>query len=442
MIRIAAGVLALVLAAGGARAQDGLGLSPERALDTLKPHYIFGSARIEEEGEGAARKWKIAATEPAGNPDMIVVLQGTRADPGAVMVDIKRQAWDTEADGALGLLLKALLPGLPSPPRALEKSADGKDIDEAFRWPLQLGQELRGLGNFSAVALVPRQIGDRLLIGFGAEAMRGRDLYLIVPRRGREAGDFFGYPRPANPAVQAAIAQTWSLEYDAAAAALTRLAEAGDADATAWLAEAMLLARGFASKMDPAAEEADQKRMSELIERAAQAGSAHGQFWHGMLSRFGHRGRKTEEAADWLRKAAVQGHGPAQFELAMLLLAGQGDVRADAEAGADWLEIAARRGHWFAAIGIAQAYRRGQGRARSAQQAYFWYRVYEARVPLAANVDPLALRRQSTEAGADLEAAERAALDRDAEAWRPLDMAALRQACATIRCPKDLAPGR
>jgi TPR repeat protein len=83
---------------------------------------------------------------------------------------------------------------------------------------------------------------------------------------------------------------------------------------------------------------------------------------------------KISEAADWIKKAARQGHVEAQVELARLYRIGLG-VAQDTGKMVKWYEAAAGQGHVGAQLLVADAYAYGQGVEQDFVQAYVWYEI-------------------------------------------------------------------
>lgn len=86
------------------------------------------------------------------------------------------------------------------------------------------------------------------------------------------------------------------------------------------------------------------------LRRAADQGHAPAQA---LLAEILDRAEFDEEALGWYRKAAEQGHAAAEFGLGTMYLAGEG-VKADAGQARFWFTRAAERGHAPAVIALAQ----------------------------------------------------------------------------------------
>jgi WD40 repeat protein/TPR repeat protein/tRNA A-37 threonylcarbamoyl transferase component Bud32 len=78
-----------------------------------------------------------------------------------------------------------------------------------------------------------------------------------------------------------------------------------------------------------------------------------------------------EEAVRWYRRAAKQGHAPAQTALAVMLIDGRGIPKDEAE-GIAWYRQAAAQRYSPACAGLARAYRVGAGTPASSKEALVW----------------------------------------------------------------------
>jgi len=77
------------------------------------------------------------------------------------------------------------------------------------------------------------------------------------------------------------------------------------------------------------------------------------------------------EAVKWFRKAYVQGHAQAQYDLARQLLHGQGVEKDAAEAVRLWLQLA-EKGHAAAQSMVGRCYASGDGVAENPAEAKRW----------------------------------------------------------------------
>jgi uncharacterized protein len=79
------------------------------------------------------------------------------------------------------------------------------------------------------------------------------------------------------------------------------------------------------------------------------------------------------QAATWWRKAAEQGHAPAQSTLGYLYFSGKGVPQDDVEA-ATWWRKAADQGHAEAQFSLGMGYSLGRGVMQDHAQGASWYR--------------------------------------------------------------------
>lgn len=95
----------------------------------------------------------------------------------------------------------------------------------------------------------------------------------------------------------------------------------------------------------------DQKKGTELVLQAAEAGDARAQYEIGIAYEKGHTvERNIEKAASWLKKSAEQNFADGQFAYGVMLATGHGKgldkATADEKAAAlDWLNKAKARGN-------------------------------------------------------------------------------------------------
>lgn len=155
----------------------------------------------------------------------------------------------------------------------------------------------------------------------------------------------------------------------------------------------------------------------------------------------------TAEGLSWLGQAARRGYAPAQYRLGSLyergvgvskdislardwylVAARAGNVRAmhnlavidisglagpsDRSAAADWFRMAADRGMADSQFNLAVLYARGAGLPRDPAQAYRWFSI-------AARGGDATAQRNRDEVGAELDPAQRAAIDVEVARWRP-----------------------
>lgn len=112
--------------------------------------------------------------------------------------------------------------------------------------------------------------------------------------------------------------------------------------------------------------------ISKLREDAAN-GDPEAQYKLGVAF-FNGRGVEKDlpEAARWYESAAEQGHAKAQFNLGLLLLQGEGDIRKDEAGAAKWFRKAAEQGHAKARCKLGRLHLDGTGVAKSNVEAYIW----------------------------------------------------------------------
>jgi len=424
-------VFTAILVSPFAHAQQELGLTSDRILTVLAANPYFKDAKLEPHPEAGTRGFVIAATEPAGQPPMTVELYGDKEKVSGIAVRYNPRTMDVGVFAAFGELIRLAMPEFGPPPASAAKSITGDDIPEPFRWPFQFQDELRQLAGTFTTPYLLRRAGSRFI--------------LLIHATDSETTALIGHgaiadPQGAHPPVEPAVGQilirTEAGHYDEGLARLRALADGGNADAQAWLAESLFLRRGVGLVLKQEEADARDKAIMAAFESSAAKGNAHAQFWLGRLSRLGYAGLKPEAAPEWFRKAAIQGHAGAQFERAMTLLSGESADEADST---NWFEIAALQGNWGGMIGIAEQLRKGHGRAVDTKRAYFWYRVFETRFPRFADVNPASMMGMSDKVADTLEAAEKAEIEREVGQWKPLAWSEIRRACGRISCPKDLA---
>jgi TPR repeat protein len=172
---------------------------------------------------------------------------------------------------------------------------------------------------------------------------------------------------PAKPVAAAspAMVQAWADfdrgDYARAVPALRQLAEAGDGEAQA--------AMGWVS-MEGLGVEADGKAAWDWRRRAAESGSARGQYAY--AGAFTLMKMSREESLKWLRMSADQGYAPAQYELGHAYARGLGLQRDDALAVA-WFTKAAEQGFPRAQVALGKMYESGRAVEPSVRIARDWY---------------------------------------------------------------------
>jgi TPR repeat protein len=103
----------------------------------------------------------------------------------------------------------------------------------------------------------------------------------------------------------------------------------------------------------------------------AAAGDVVAQFSLGAMLYYG--GTDTAQAIDWFRKAAAQGHAPAEFQMGQLHDFGLGVAQHDGEALA-WYRKAAEHGSAAGQRVVGDFYQKGRGVTADPAEAARWYR--------------------------------------------------------------------
>ncbi len=117
--------------------------------------------------------------------------------------------------------------------------------------------------------------------------------------------------------------------------------------------------------------EPDVERAFAAARVAAVAGDVVAQFSLGAMLYYGTS--DTAQAIDWLRKAAAEGHAPAEFQMGQLHDFGFGVVGDDVQALA-WYRKAAEHGSAAGQRAVGDFYQKGRGVAVDAAEAARWYR--------------------------------------------------------------------
>jgi localization factor PodJL len=174
-------------------------------------------------------------------------------------------------------------------------------------------------------------------------------------------------------------------------------------EADAEFEPAALFAEGTGVPQDP-------RLAFAWYERAAARGVALAQFRLALaLERGIGVDVDRERAKVWYGRAAEQGHVRAMHNLAVLLAGGE---RADDAAAARWFRRAAERGLVDSQFNLAVLHESGRGVTKDLSQAYMWF-------ALAAKSGDTAAVRRLQHVAAQLQAAELAAAEQSAAAWRP-----------------------
>lgn len=429
-------VVGLLTATSAAWSQS-FDLSADRIADILrKDHFAFEGAELQPHPGGAAKGF-VLHSQPKGRPAMTVKFFGKRETPGVVTFEYGSPAalQDNAGERVLGELIRLLLPALGPGPSWRARDDAGKEIDPLHRWSVQVLAEL-DIGDFQWQPLRTWHAGGRGLLAFREPNRRDVAAIAFYVGPALQTAHEPAAP-PRHPAVAGALADYRAGQYDRALAALRLVAAGGEAEAQAWLFDAMYLRRtdigvtldAERMKRDDAARE----RIALGLQAAAAKGEPHALYWSAI--RNGGETLQNDEA-DFAARAARLGHSGGQFHWARHLL--RGDKTLPDAAG--WMEIAARQGNWLAIFAIGKMYEDGLGRAKNPARAYFWYRVFDTRLGPLAAVDREFASSFANGPARELEPAERARLDAVAARWRPALFADVVKECASFGCPKDLKP--
>ena len=136
-----------------------------------------------------------------------------------------------------------------------------------------------------------------------------------------------------------------------------------------------------------------------------------------------------EEAEEWYRKAAVQGHIDAQYRLGAIIKVGfrLGDIfqlgppSSNAQV-AWWYRQAAEQGHAKAQYELGRMYEEGRGVLKNAVHAHKWYNLAGSRSPVIETVARDAKQRRER-IEETLDAVELGEAQRLADAWRQISRA-------------------
>ena len=111
--------------------------------------------------------------------------------------------------------------------------------------------------------------------------------------------------------------------------------------------------------------EKDETKYRELLREAAENGCAEAQYYMGRLT------SDKEEAAQWYKGAAEQGHCLSQYDLGMLYSEGKGVTQNKTEA-VRWFLLSAEQNLSLAQYELYLAFRDGEGVAKNQTIAYQW----------------------------------------------------------------------
>jgi len=150
------------------------------------------------------------------------------------------------------------------------------------------------------------------------------------------------------------------------------------AAARGWLEKAAAQGHGEAAVELALILEADKReqdipRIVALLEMAAKAGSARGDYALGLrlMDAKGVK-RDTERAFELFRRAALRGYVPAMYATGFALSQGTG-TGSDDTAAVEWFRRAADRGNADAMFAMGNSYANGWGVGKSMDVAYLWY---------------------------------------------------------------------
>ena len=159
--------------------------------------------------------------------------------------------------------------------------------------------------------------------------------------------------------------------------ALTKRAEAGDADAQFDLGRAYLNDEGIPK---------DVAKAVEWYQKAAAQGNSNAQNGLGVAYYNGEGVPKdVAKAVEWYQKAAAQGNSYAQFNLGVAYYNGEG-VPKDAAKAVEWFQKAAAQSDVDAQLGLGRAYFHGEGVPKDAAKAVEWFQKAAAQGNLIAQV--------------------------------------------------------
>jgi len=125
--------------------------------------------------------------------------------------------------------------------------------------------------------------------------------------------------------------------------------------------------------------ERDRVEGAKWFRRAAELGSARGQYQLGLCFKYGNGVKKNEkEALEWIRKSAAQDYVVAICVVGDFLAEGRGTPKDEAEA-AKWYRKSAEAGFENAQYHLAKMLDEGRGVAKDHTEAVKWYRILAKR---------------------------------------------------------------
>lgn len=153
-------------------------------------------------------------------------------------------------------------------------------------------------------------------------------------------------------------------DFEASFAMWFPLAEAGDAEAQAWVGSFYANGEGGLS--------VDGEQAFNWYSKAAEQGNHQAQANVGAMCYMGTGVKKNaEEAVRWLSAAADGGDINGLFNLAVLYKKGEG-IEQDDEKAADLYREAAELGHYPSQSRLGYMYAQGEGVSKDRVQAYLW----------------------------------------------------------------------
>lgn len=185
-------------------------------------------------------------------------------------------------------------------------------------------------------------------------------LYFMFPLAVAVFLEGCGQSVPPPPAVQ----NEGQLGPEQGLAALTRKAEAGDAESQFNFGQAYVEGKGVPK---------DEVKAMEWFQKAATQGLAKAQFQLGTMHANGDGTPKDGvKAVEWYQKAAAQGHDSAQFKMGVAYSEGNG-VPKDKVKAVEWYQKAAAQGHVSAQTLLGIAFSDGEGVPKDKVKAVEWY---------------------------------------------------------------------
>lgn len=162
-------------------------------------------------------------------------------------------------------------------------------------------------------------------------------------------------------------------QYQKAVKLYRSLAEKGDADAQARLAQMLASGQGVAK---------DESAAVQWYRKAAEQGHTRAQTKLGDMLSFGAMldENRNREAVQWYRKAAERGDAEAQFQLAQKLATGVGVEKNEREA-VQWYQKAAQQGNTEAQMDLGAMLSTGKGGKKDLQEALLWLHRAAAKDP-------------------------------------------------------------